>query len=84
MDKILFFSKNNCTACPQAKAKVKQLKNYEIEYIDVSTEEGKDAIEKYSLLSVPTVIEVDENNNEIKRHVGLSAINVFVNFKNNK
>lgn len=68
--KILKFYSPTCGPC---KVLESQLKELGIEYtnINISDSNKGDIISKYSIRAVPTLLVVDSELKEIRRHVGL-------------
>lgn len=76
MKKLLFFTMCGCSACKAIKPIVEKEapeKGYELKFMDMDTEEGVDMAEKFGVRSLPTLVVVDENGNEIKKAVGNTA-----------
>lgn len=77
MKKLLyFFTASYCSACRAIKPIVEKEapeKGYELKFMDMDTDEGIDMAEKFGVRSLPTLVVVDENGNEIKRAVGSTA-----------
>lgn len=76
MKKLLFFTASYCSACKAIKPIVQKEapeKGYELKFMDMDTEEGVDMVEKFGVRSLPTLIVVDENGNEVKKAVGNTA-----------
>ena len=76
MKKLLFFTASYCSACKAIKPIVQKEapeKGYELKFMDMDTEEGVDMAEKFGVRSLPTLIVVDENGNEVKKAVGNTA-----------
>ena len=48
-------------------------KGYEFKYVDIDTDEGAFMANDFSVRSLPTLILVDEQGNEVKRAVGNTA-----------
>ena len=51
----------------------KPRKGYEFKYVDIDTDEGAFMANDFSVRSLPTLILVDEQGNEVKRAVGNTA-----------
>lgn len=77
MKKLLYFFTaswcGNCKAIKPIVEKEAPEKGYELKFVDMDTEEGVDIAEKFGVRSLPTLVVVDENGNEIKRAVGNTA-----------
>ena len=77
MKKLLyFFTASYCSACRAIKPIVEKEapeKGYELKFIDMDTEDGVDMAEKFGVRSLPTLVLVDENGNEVKKAVGNTA-----------
>lgn len=71
-DELLIFSANWCGHCQTLKADLKKdpslVDGYEWGYIDADQE--KELAKRYSVKSLPTLIVLDKDNNEVKRQVG--------------
>ena len=68
MNKLLVFSASWCGPCKAFKPTLQQLDQSRIEYIDI--DEMPEIREDYEVKSVPTVILVDEDGEELQRLVG--------------
>lgn len=77
MKKLLyFFTASYCSACKAIKPIVEKEapeKGYELKFMDMDTDEGIDMAEKFGVRSLPTLVVVNENGNEVKRAVGNTA-----------
>lgn len=71
-DELLIFSANWCGPCQALKADLKKdpsiVAGYEWGFIDVGTE--KELTQRYKVTTVPTLIVLDKDNNEVKRQMG--------------
>ena len=66
--KILKFSLPNCAPCKTLSA---QIKNLKIENItEINLEQAIELGMKYKIRNVPTLIILDDNENEVERFVG--------------
>ena len=62
--------------CPQCKVLDKKLEGFDAcELVVYDAEEDEDIVEKYHIRNIPVTILLDENDNEVKRWVGLFNIN---------
>ncbi|MCD8204724.1 MAG: thioredoxin family protein [Coprobacillus sp.] len=58
------------------------LKKSGIDYISVNAEDDKysDMLEKYNVNSVPTLLLFDDNDNLIKKHIGILTVDGIKDF----
>lgn len=68
MIKILKFSASWCNPC---KALAKQLNGITLPITSYDVDEHEDLVEKYNIRNVPTLIFVNDADNELKRLVGV-------------
>lgn len=68
--------------CGPCKLLTKILKENNIEHtaIDIDTEDGAIAADEYNIKSVPTLIMLNDESKEIKRHIGSITKNQLNNF----
>ena len=65
--KIKIFWQKNCPNCPEVKNLGKQLeKEITVQYFDVDTVDGLAEASYYNILSTPSMVIVDNDDNEIK------------------
>lgn len=64
---ILKFFGSWCNPC---KALSKSLEDAEIEHKSIDVDENEELTEKYNVMSVPTIIVLDEDDNEVGRFIG--------------
>jgi len=65
--KIKIFWQKNCSRCPEAKNVGKQLeKEAEVQYFDVDSVDGLAEASYYDIASTPSIVALDNNDNEIK------------------
>jgi len=74
--KLLIFVSSNCPHCPNAEKVVEKIApeyyNHGLCFkkIRMKTSEGKELASKYNIMAVPTILFLDDKNNEIQRIVG--------------
>lgn len=73
MSKLYVFSTTHCSKCPEVK---KALSEKEIEVTYVDPEETPELAMKYMIMSVPSIVEVDED--EVKTYWGQTDCLTFV------
>ncbi|MFX1427483.1 MAG: thioredoxin family protein [Promethearchaeota archaeon] len=74
-----------CMACEGAYELLKTLEKYSNEKLtveEVSTEENEEEAEKYNISKIPTILFLDENDNEIIRYLAHPTGSEFVPFLN--
>lgn len=72
--KILKFSADWCGPCKTLNQKLENFKDCEVIKYDVEEVE-EDLLEKYKIRNIPVTILINENEEEIKRWIGLFNIN---------
>lgn len=70
MNKLFYFSGNNCAPCATTKIVLGTI-DY-IEVIEFDIHKNQDVAEKYNVMTIPTLILVDEDNNELDRKIGFT------------
>lgn len=80
--KIIHFTASWCAPCKKIKPVVKSFidNQKEIVYELVDVDENFELTKKYKVLSVPTLLFIDEKNNIKNRHVGLITIEQLQNY----
>jgi thiol-disulfide isomerase/thioredoxin len=71
--KVIKIGAEWCGPCKVLNQKLEDFK--ECEVIKYDAEEDEDIVEKYHIRNIPVTILLDENDNEVKRWVGLFNIN---------
>lgn len=64
---ILFFSAQWCSSCPAVKKLVKENK---LDVVNFDADENSSEFQSYKIRSVPTILVLDHNGQEIKRLAG--------------
>lgn len=72
MSKLYMFSTTHCSKCPEVK---KALSNKDIEVTYVDAEETPELAMKYMIMSVPTIVDLDDD----KTYWGQEQCLAFVN-----
>lgn len=66
--KVKLFYKKECPRCPAAKELVKETEN--VEYFDIEDVDGLSEATYYGVMTTPSIVVVDENNNPVKAWLG--------------
>lgn len=76
MKRLLYFGADWCSACkvlwPIVEREAPE-KGFDVKFLDMDSDEGAIEAEKRVIKSLPTLVVVDEDGNEIKRAVGNTA-----------
>jgi hypothetical protein len=81
MTSILKFYSNSCMPCKVLTERIKSLDSkVNIWEIDITDNSNCSIIERYSIMSIPTLLKIDKNGNELQREVGLISIDKLANF----
>ena len=84
INKIYKFEADWCGMCKALDINLTDvLKDYPdivINHIDCDDSENSDLISKYRILSLPTLVKVDENGKELKRETGNIPREKLINF----
>ena len=73
MSKLYMFSTTHCTKCPEVKKALSE-KDVEVTYVDA--EETPELAMRYMIMSVPSIVEVSED--EVKTYWGQTDCLTFV------
>lgn len=77
MKRLLYFGAESwCSACRALKPIVEREaleKGFDVKFVDCDDEKGVMLAEDFAVRSLPTLVVVDENGNEVKRAVGNTA-----------
>lgn len=84
--KVLKFSATWCGPCKimgpifEKVSKLDKFKNIDFKSYDIEDdEEGVELVEKFSVRNIPTIIIVDENDNQMKKIIGAVQENELIN-----
>ena len=72
MNKLLVFSASWCGPCQAMRPSLDELDQERLVRYDIDVE--ADAVEKYNIRAVPTLVLVDENGVEVKRASGVQTL----------
>ena len=81
MKKILYFTAAWCGPCRALAPRMEKLAG-QINYEKIDIDSNQDLSIKYGIRSVPSLVLVDENGNELSRLVGVSSDDKILNFYN--
>ena len=81
MKKILYFTASWCGPCKALAPRMEKLSS-QINYQKIDIDSNQDLSMKYGIRSVPSLVLVDENGNEINRIVGAQPDESILNFYN--
>lgn len=79
--KLLKFYADWCAPC---KHQSKLLEGFPLEVKSINVDEQEEMVNKYHVKSLPTLILLDDSDNEISRFVGLTQPDKIVNFYEKK
>ena len=77
--KILKFYADWCNPCKQ-QTKVLDEMSLDVTSINIEDDDSEELVEKYNIMSVPVIIFLNDNEEEIKRFIGLTTKTVLENF----
>ena len=73
--KIYKFKTSHCVQCIGLNERMKSFDTIPVVTIDCEDDEAIDLVDKFKIKNVPTLILVDENENELHRWGNVSSIN---------
>jgi len=79
MKKILYFTASWCGPCRALAPRMEKLAS-QINYQKIDIDSNQDLSIKYGIRSVPSLVLVDENGNELNRIVGAQPDEIILNF----
>ena len=80
MKTLLKFSADYCTPCKQLSKTLAEVDLQGISYQDISIEGNLHLVKQWSIRSIPTLILLDEEGKEIKRHTGSLSAPALMDF----
>ncbi len=81
MKKILYFTASWCGPCKALAPRMESLSS-QINYEKIDVDQNSNLSAKYGVRSVPCLILVDENGQELNRMVGVQPDETILNFYN--
>jgi len=82
MNKLIYISATWCGPCRQFGPIMDKVAVTGIPVQKMDADKDQQSIAKYGVRSVPTVIKIDSNNNEISRLVGVKSESEVIEFYN--
>lgn len=77
--KILKFYADWCNPCKQ-QTKILDEMSLDVTPINIEDDDSGELVEKYNIMSVPVIVFLDDEGEEIKRFVGLTTRNALESF----
>ncbi len=81
MKQILYFTAAWCGPCKALAPRMEKLKG-QINYRKIDIDQNQEMSMKYGVRSVPSLVLVNQNGEEIRRMVGLQSDDKILNFYN--
>tara|TARA_R100000697_G_scaffold123445_1_gene156093 strand:+ start:715 stop:966 length:252 start_codon:yes stop_codon:yes gene_type:complete len=82
MNKLIYISATWCGPCRLFSPVMNKIAALGIPVVKMDADEDQQSIAKYRVRSVPTVIKVDSNGNEISRFTGAKSESEVIEFYN--
>ena len=82
MNKILYFTASWCGPCKMMASTVTEDIGGGMNITKIDVDEDQDMSIKYNVRSVPTMVLVNQNNEEVNRVVGLQTLTALKDFYN--
>ena len=82
MNKILYFTASWCGPCKMMASTVTEAIGGGMNITKIDVDEDQDMSIKYNVRSVPTMVLVNQNNEEVNRVVGLQTLTALKDFYN--
>lgn len=74
MKRILKFYSNTCAPCKAMGKKLEELKDVEIQDIDIADEDNESLLDEWKVRAVPTIIVLAEDNTLLAEFKGITPI----------
>ena len=82
MNKILYFTASWCGPCKMMASTITEAIGGGMNITKIDVDEDQDMSTKYNVRSVPTMVLVNQNNEEVNRVVGLQTLTALKDFYN--
>ena len=82
MNRILYFTASWCGPCKMMASTVTEAIGGGMNITKIDVDEDQDMSTKYNVRSVPTMVLVNQNNEEVNRVVGLQTLTALKDFYN--
>ena len=82
MNRILYFTASWCGPCKMMASTVTEAIGGGMNITKIDVDEDQDMSIKYNVRSVPTMVLVNQNNEEVNRVVGLQTLTALKDFYN--
>ena len=80
MNKLIYFYSDTCSPCQQMAPIISQLQMAGVNITKINTSSSLNTTQQFNVRSVPTIIKVDNNGNELGRLVGFNTFGTISNF----
>ena len=74
MKKILKFYSETCVPCKVMNKRLAELKNVEIQNVDIADEDNEPLLDEWKIRAVPTIIVLAEDNSLLAEFKGITPI----------
>lgn len=74
MKKILKFYSETCGPCKVMSKKLAELKNVEVQEVDIADEANEDLLDEHKIKAVPTIVVLAEDGSSLARFVGITPV----------
>ena len=74
MKRILKFYSDTCTPCKVMSKRIAELKNVEIQDVDIADEDNESLLDEWKIRTVPTIVVLAEDNTLLAEFKGITPI----------
>lgn len=82
MNRLIYFYSDTCSPCQQMAPIISQLQMAGVNITKINTSTDQHYTQQHNVRSVPTIIKIDGNRNELGRLVGFNTFGTISNFLN--